>query len=44
MTFLDFLGLGGVLFHEEQILSGDDKGARCLNPLSVLRIRPHRIY
>ena len=33
-------GLGGLLFHEEQIASAFDRGAHRINPLSVPRISP----
>jgi len=36
-------GLGGVLFHEEQILAGYKKGIHRLNPLSVPRISPNAV-
>jgi 3-oxoacyl-[acyl-carrier-protein] synthase II len=36
-------GLGGVLFHEEQILAGYEKGVHRLNPLCVPRISPNAI-
>jgi len=36
-------GLGGVLFHEEQILAGYEKGAHRLNPLCVPRITPNAV-
>ncbi|MCD6539641.1 MAG: beta-ketoacyl-ACP synthase II [Candidatus Omnitrophica bacterium] len=36
-------GLGGVLFHEEQILAGFEKGAYRLNPLCVPRISPNAV-
>lgn len=36
-------GLGGVLFHEEQILRGYEKGTHRLNPFSVPRITPNAV-
>jgi 3-oxoacyl-[acyl-carrier-protein] synthase II len=36
-------GLGGVIFHEEQILAGYEKGAHRLNPLCVPRITPNAV-
>ncbi len=36
-------GLGGVLFHEEQILKGYDKGTHRLHPLCVPRITPNAV-
>ncbi|MDD5584990.1 MAG: beta-ketoacyl-ACP synthase II [Candidatus Omnitrophica bacterium] len=36
-------GLGGVLFHEEQIMKGYEKGAHRLNPLCVPRITPNAV-
>ena len=36
-------GLGGVLFHEEQILAGYEKGLHRLNPLCVPRITPNAV-
>jgi len=36
-------GLGGVLFHEEQILAGYEKGTHRLNPLCVPRITPNAV-
>ncbi len=36
-------GLGGILFHEEQILRGYEKGAHRLNPLCVPRITPNAV-
>jgi len=36
-------GLGGAMFHEEQILKGYDKGAHRLSPLSVPRITPNAV-
>ncbi len=36
-------GLGGVLFHEEQILAGYEKGVHRLNPLCVPRISPNAV-
>jgi 3-oxoacyl-[acyl-carrier-protein] synthase II len=36
-------GLGGVLFHEEQILAGYEKGPHRLNPLCVPRITPNAV-
>lgn len=36
-------GLGGVLFHEEQILAGYEKGVHRLNPLCVPRITPNAV-
>lgn len=36
-------GLGGVLFHEEQILFGIQKGIKRLNPLCVPKITPNAI-
>jgi 3-oxoacyl-[acyl-carrier-protein] synthase II len=36
-------GLGGVLFHEEQILAGYEKGAHRLSPLCVPRITPNAV-
>lgn len=36
-------GLGGIVFHEEQILVGYEKGAHRLNPLSVPKITPNAI-
>lgn len=36
-------GLGGVPFHEEQILAGYEKGVHRLNPLCVPRISPNAI-
>lgn len=36
-------GLGGVLFHEEQILAGYEKGVHRLNPLCVPKISPNAI-
>ncbi|MEI7998969.1 MAG: beta-ketoacyl-ACP synthase II [Candidatus Omnitrophota bacterium] len=36
-------GLGGVLFHEEQMIMALDKGAHRLNPLCVPRITPNAV-
>ncbi len=36
-------GLGGVLYHEEQILAGYEKGAHRLNPMSVPKISPNAV-
>ncbi|MBU2102278.1 MAG: beta-ketoacyl-ACP synthase II [Candidatus Omnitrophota bacterium] len=36
-------GLGGILFHEEQILRGYEKGTHRLNPLCVPRITPNAV-
>jgi len=36
-------GLGGVIFHEEQILAGYQKGTHRLNPLCVPRISPNAV-
>ncbi len=36
-------GLGGVLFHEEQIVAGLKKGAHRTNPLAVPRITPNAV-
>ena len=36
-------GLGGVLFHEEQMLKGYEKGTHRLNPLCVPRITPNAV-
>jgi len=36
-------GLGGVIFHEEQILAGYEKGVHRLNPLCVPRITPNAV-
>ena len=36
-------GLGGVLFHEEQILKGYEKGTHRLSPFSVPRITPNAL-
>jgi 3-oxoacyl-[acyl-carrier-protein] synthase II len=36
-------GLGGSLFHEEQILTGYEKGLHRLNPRSVPRISPNAV-
>lgn len=36
-------GLGGVLFHEEQILRGYEKGTHRLSPFSVPRITPNAV-
>ncbi len=36
-------GLGGVLFHEEQMLVGYEKGLHRLNPLCVPRISPNAV-
>ncbi len=36
-------GLGGVPFHEEQILAGYEKGVHRLNPLCVPRISPNAV-
>lgn len=36
-------GLGGVLFHEEQILAGFEKGPHRLNPLCVPKISPNAV-
>ena len=36
-------GLGGVLFHEEQILAGYEKGVHRLNPLCIPRISPNAV-
>lgn len=36
-------GLGGILYHEEQILKGYDKGRHRLSPLSVPRITPNAV-
>jgi len=36
-------GLGGVIFHEEQILAGYEKGPHRLNPLCVPRITPNAV-
>jgi len=35
--------LGGVMFHEEQILAGYEKGAHRLNPLCVPKISPNAV-
>jgi len=36
-------GLGGGMFHEEQILAGYEKGVHRLNPLSVAKISPNAV-
>lgn len=36
-------GLGGQLFHEEQMVAAIDRGAHRLNPLSVPRISPNAV-
>lgn len=36
-------GLGGILYHEEQILKGYDKGRHRLSPLCVPRITPNAV-
>jgi 3-oxoacyl-[acyl-carrier-protein] synthase II len=36
-------GLGGVLFHEEQMMAGYEKGLHRLNPLCVPRITPNAV-
>jgi 3-oxoacyl-[acyl-carrier-protein] synthase II len=36
-------GLGGMMFHEEQILVGYEKGVHRLNPLCVPRISPNAV-
>lgn len=36
-------GLGGILFHEEQILAAIDKGAHRVNPICVPRITPNAV-
>lgn len=36
-------GLGGVLFHEEQMIAALDKGAHRMNPLCVPRITPNAV-
>lgn len=36
-------GLGGLLFHEEQMVSAFDRGAHRINPLSVPRISPNAV-
>lgn len=36
-------GLGGIIFHEEQILAGYEKGVHRLNPLCVPRISPNAV-
>ncbi len=36
-------GLGGILFHEEQMMVAFDKGAHRLNPLCVPRITPNAV-
>lgn len=36
-------GLGGLLFHEEQMVAAFDKGARRINPASVPRISPNAV-
>jgi len=36
-------GLGGAMFHEEQILAGYEKGAHRLNPLCVPKIAPNAV-
>jgi 3-oxoacyl-[acyl-carrier-protein] synthase II len=36
-------GLGGVLFHEEQMIAGFEKGTHRLNPRSVPRITPNAV-
>jgi 3-oxoacyl-[acyl-carrier-protein] synthase II len=36
-------GLGGILFHEEQILAGYEKGTHRLNPLCVPKITPNAV-
>jgi 3-oxoacyl-[acyl-carrier-protein] synthase II len=36
-------GLGGVMFHEEQILAGYEKGVHRLNPLCVPKISPNAV-
>lgn len=36
-------GLGGILFHEEQILAAIDKGAHRVNPTCVPRITPNAV-
>jgi len=36
-------GLGGVIFHEEQMISAYEKGAHRLNPLCVPRISPNAV-
>lgn len=36
-------GLGGILFHEEQILAGYEKGVHRLNPFCVPRVSPNAV-
>jgi len=36
-------GLGGLLFHEEQMVTAFDRGAHRINPLSVPRISPNAV-
>lgn len=36
-------GLGGILFHEEQMLAGYEKGTHRINPLGVPRISPNAV-
>ncbi len=36
-------GLGGLLFHEEQIVAAFDRGAHRVNPASVARISPNAV-
>jgi len=36
-------GLGGLLFHEEQIVAAFDRGANRINPMSVPRITPNAV-
>ena len=36
-------GLGGILFHEEQMVTAFDRGAHRINPLSVPRTSPNAV-
>ena len=36
-------GLGGLLYHEEQMVAAFDRGARRINPASVARISPNAV-
>jgi len=36
-------GLGGLLFHEEQMIAAFDRGANRINPMSVPRISPNAV-
>ena len=36
-------GLGGIAFHEEQMIAAYDKGVRRINPLSVPRVSPNAV-